>query len=156
VFLTPSFTWVKLLDSGNLLMGVHPLVLGLFESIDEMEILKNGQSVKAGDTILKIHSGQKNLNIVAPIDGTVTGTNADLSDNPNNWIYTVKPKSIPVDNWYLAEKARTWTNEKYNNIKSFFQELSPTMADGGDLSVGVLSQFDETVCEKFQKEMLEK
>jgi len=166
VFLQPSFTWTKLLDSGNLLMGIHPVILGLIGEPDEIEMLKNGQGVKKGDTLLKIHKGEKILDVIAPISGTITGLNNRVMEDSTvemvsqNWIYSMKPENVAaeVPNWMLAEKAKNWMNEKYAQMKKFFQEsvtqtdMGITMADGGDLPFGILSQFDEKTWEKFEND----
>ena len=166
VFLQPSFTWTKLLDSGNLLMGIHPVILGLVGEPDEIEMLKNGQGVKKGDTLLKIHKGSKVLDVVAPVNGTITSLNDQLMEDSTveqvsqNWIYSIKPENISAElpKWLIAEKAKNWMNEKYAQMKRFFQEsvahteMGITMADGGDLPFGILSQFDEKTWEKFEKD----
>lgn len=163
VFLQPSFTWTKILDSGNLLMGVHPVVMGLVGEPDEIELLKNGQGVKKGETILKIHKGNKVLDVRAPLDGIVTGLNDQVMEDATvetisrNWIYTIKPENVSAElpQWLIAEKAKNWINEKYAQMKKFFHEslaqtdLGITMADGGDLPFGILSQFDEKTWQKF-------
>jgi glycine cleavage system H lipoate-binding protein len=166
VFLQPSFTWTKLLDSGNLLMGIHPVILGLVGEPDEIEMLKNGQGVKKGDTLLKIHKGNKVLDVVAPINGMITGLNNQLMEDSTvekvsqNWIYSIKPENVSAElpKWLIADKAKNWMNEKYAQMKKFFQEsvaqteMGITMADGGDLPFGILSQFDEKTWEKFEKD----
>jgi len=166
VFLQPSFTWTKLLDSGNLLMGIHPVILGLIGQPDEIEMLKNGQGVKKGETLLKIHKGERVLDVVAPINGTITGLNDQVIEDSTvemvsqNWIYSIKPENVAAElpKWMIADKAKNWINEKYAQMKRFFQEsvtqtdMGITMADGGDLPFGILSQFDEKIWHKFEND----
>jgi glycine cleavage system H lipoate-binding protein len=166
VFLQPSFTWTKLLDSGNLLMGIHPVILGLVGEPDEIEMLKNGQEVKKGDILLKIHKGNKVLDVVAPVTGTITSLNSQLMEDSTvekvsqSWIYSIKPENVSAEipMWLIADKAKNWINEKYAQMKKFFQDtvtqtdMGITMADGGDLPFGILSQFDENTWEKFERD----
>lgn len=168
VFLQPSFTWSKILDSGNLILGIHPVLLGLIGEPDEIELLQNGEQIKKGEPLLKIHKGEKTLQVKAPVDATITGLNQQvLGDSTwenisRNWLYSLKPVDVAseVHGWMIAEKSQKWVNEKYHQIKSFFMnnvpqsQLGVTMADGGDLPVGILSQFDRSTWEKFESEFI--
>ncbi len=168
VFLQPSFTWSKILDSGNLIMGIHPILMGLIGEPDEIEILHEGESVEKGDVLLKLRKGNKQLRVKSPVKGIVTALNGTVVNDANwenisqNWLYMIKPENVAqeVPNWLIADNSRTWINEKYQQIKGFFMnnlpqtQLGMTMADGGDLPVGILSQFDEKTWESFEKEFI--
>ncbi|MBN2364613.1 MAG: hypothetical protein EH225_00550 [Calditrichaeota bacterium] len=168
VFIQPSFTWSKLLDSGNLALGIQPILMGLIGEPDEIELLHNGEEVGKNQSLMKIHKGDKVLTVSSPVKGTITAINQQILDDPTfenlsqNWVYSIRPENVSqeVSSWMVAEKAQTWLNEKFNSIRNFFQESAPqtamgvTMADGGDLPFGVLSQFDEDVWKKFENEVI--
>ncbi len=169
VFLQPSFTWSKILDSGHLMLGIHPVLLGLIGEPDEVVLLKQGEEVKKGEPILSVRKGEKSLQVKAPVDGIITGLNNQVLEDSTwenisqSWLYSIKPVNVAaeVPSWFLAEQAQKWVNEKYQQIKSFFMKTLPetrmglTMADGGDIPVGILSQFDEKVWTDFEREFID-
>jgi glycine cleavage system H lipoate-binding protein len=168
VFVQPSFTWSKMLDSGNLLLGIHPILMGLVGDPDEIELFHQGEDVKKGQSILRIHKNNKVLTVASPVEGTVTGLNSQIVENATmenlsqNWIYSLRPVNVSseVPKWFVAEKAKSWINERYNQMSKFFRDALPasdlgiTMADGGDLPFGILSQFDENTWKKFEKQFI--
>ncbi len=168
VFLQPSFTWSKILDSGNLIVGIHPVLMGLIGEPDEIQMLHQSEEVRKGDTLLKLRKGNKVLNVKSPVDGKISGLNEQILDDATwenisqNWLYSLKPQNVAseIPSWFIAEKSQNWVNEKYQQIKAFFMNTMPqtemgiTMADGGDIPVGILSQFDEKTWQKFEKEFI--
>ncbi len=168
VFVQPSFTWSKLLDSGNLMLGIHPILMGLVGDPDEIELLHQGQDIKKGQSMVRIRKGDKVLTVSSPVDGTITGLNgqvvedATMDNMSRNWIYSIRPVNVSseVSKWFVAEKAKSWIYERYNQMGKFFREALPksdlgiTMADGGDLPFGILSQFDENTWKKFEKQFI--
>ncbi|MFZ0389685.1 MAG: hypothetical protein WAN36_04425 [Calditrichia bacterium] len=167
VFLQPTFTWSKILNSGNLLVGLHPVLLGLVGEPDEIEMLPDNTPVKKGDTLFSIRSKGRLLPVKSPVDGIITDVNQNIAakeatwqDLSEVWFYTIHPEKVSaeVGAWMIAEKSREWLDEKFQQMKSFFMETVPatqtagvTMADGGDMPVGVLSQFDEKTWRRFEE-----
>jgi glycine cleavage system H lipoate-binding protein len=172
VFLQPSFTWSKILDSGNILLGINPVLLGLVGKPDEIELLHTKEAVKKGDTIIKLIKGNKVLSIKSPVTGHITSLNKSIKQNStwdnisSNWIYCFKNINISEElpNWFIAGRARVWLQEKYNQIKNFFIYTAPRtevtdmgmmMADGGDIPIGILGQFDKEIWQEFEKNFIE-
>ncbi len=168
LFLQSSFTWSKILDSGNLILGIHPILLGLIGEPDALEMLEQGEKISKGQTIFKIHKGVNVLSVRSPLNGTITAINKPSSEeikwNSINqmWLYSIKPVNVAVEipHWFISENSRLWLNEQYTRIKNFFTNIIPqteigiTMADGGDLPVGILSQFDEKTWQNFESEFI--
>ena len=167
LFLQPTFTWTKIMDSGKVMVGLQPALLGLMGVPDKIEMLSENDFVKKGDPIFKITHQDKELKIKSPIEGKLTAVNAIEADENTlpilgkRWFYTVEAENISAEmqNWYVAEKAQEWLEEKFQKIKVFLMgksqhaELGVTMADGGDLPVGVLSKFDQKVWDDFETEI---
>ena len=164
VFLQPSFTWSKILDSGHILIGIHPVLLGLVGEPDGLDIMPESKKIKKGESLLKIQKDSKMLRIKAPVAGEITTVNQNFKEIPleklgATWLYTMKPEKISqeVSNWFIAEKSSEWLREKFQLMTDFFmQSLSQkkvglTMTDGGEIPVGVLSQFDQKTWQDFEK-----
>lgn len=162
-FLQPTFTWSKILDSGNLIVGIHPLLCGLIGKPEKYEKLNEGQEFQKGDTVLTLHKGMKKLHVKSPVKGTINSINPKFTEAAwenlgNVWLYSIKPDNLSseVSNWYLADKSRTWITQKIEEIRTFFsnnvshKQVGLTIADGGELPVGVLSQFDNKIWGDFE------
>ena len=168
VFLQSSFTWSKILDTGNLAVGIQPMLMGLIGEADEIEVLNQNDHVKKGDTLVTIRKGQKVLKVKSPIAGSIADLNSLALDESNwksiskHWLFCIKPENMgsEVKNWFVAEKSGDWINKRYQQIKNFLIQSMPqnqigmTMADGGDIPVGILSQFDEKTWGTFVKQFI--
>ncbi len=167
-FLQPTFTWSKIWDSGNLVLGIHPVLAGIIGEVDEIELLQKGEEILKGDIFIKLHKSNNVLSVKSPIKGTITSVYKTIFDNPTyeklsqNWIYCIKPVDLATEikKWFIAEKAKVWINEKYEQVKKFFINVAPqteigiTMADGGDIPFGVLSQFDKKIWHQFEQKIM--
>jgi glycine cleavage system H lipoate-binding protein len=167
-YLQPTMTWGKILDTGNLMVGLQPLLVGITGTPDKLELLPEGNQVKKGDPLIRMKKDSKHLDIVSPVNGVVIAANPDIEKEMSwdtlgqSWIYTIKPQNLSseITHWIIAEKIKPWLNERYQAIKGFFQkqlsssQLGETMADGGELPVGILMKFDEPIWSDFSREYL--
>ncbi len=163
IFLQPSFTWSKILNTGNLRLGINPILMGLIGEPEKVETLQQGQKVKKGETLLHLHKGSKELHVKAPVAGSIIAVNPDFDEaswenSGQTWLYAIKPENVSseIPNWFIAEKSREWLNEIFLQLKNFFtqslsqKQMGLTMADGGELPVGVLSKFDKKTWQDFE------
>ena len=111
-----------------------------------------GQAVQKGDTVLTLQKGIKKLNVKSPVNGTIESINPNFTEEAwenlgDVWLYSIKPENLAseISNWYLAEKSSNNASHKQVGI---------TIADGGELPVGVLSQFDDKTWEVFETSFL--
>ena len=168
VFLQPTFTWTKMKDTGGLVLGLHPLILGLIGPPYEVELLKDKEHVEKGEPLFRINKNGRNVTIKSPVDGEITAFNQALlgetswEELNDSWLYRIAPKNLSqeVPKWHLADEAQKWAKNQYQDIKSYlYDALSPTsagitLADGGDIPVGVLSELDEGNWNEFQQKFL--
>ncbi|MEJ2535469.1 MAG: hypothetical protein P8048_00150 [Calditrichia bacterium] len=168
VFLQPGFTWSKILDNGNLLLGIQPMLLGLVGNPDEIETVPEGQKIGKGGSLLKVRKGSKLLDLKSPVHGSIVAINPEFQEISGwdklsqNWIYAIKPEKVSseIPGWIIADKTKNWINTRYEEVKSFFMknlprtELGSTMADGGDLPIGIMSKFDEKFWKEFEHSFL--
>lgn len=165
VFLQPSLTWSKILDTGNLLVGIHPVLLGILGEPDTVETAAQGTRIKKGETLLTLKKDHKALRVKSPVSGSIVTVNPDFELTSGEsmgqiWLYAMKPQNVSAEipTWFISEKSREWLNEKFQQMKGFFIQKQPqdqvglTMADGGELPVGVLSKFDQKIWDDFEEQ----
>lgn len=168
VFLQPTFTWTKIQDDGSLKVGLHPMLLGLVGAPYEIELLQDKEIIEKGDPLLRVNKDGRHLTIKAPVAGEVTAYNQALIGETDwqhlntSWLYKIQPQTVQqeIPNWQYAEDAGEWLQERYQNMKSFiFEKTAPTsvgitLADGGDIPMGVLSELDEDGWKEFQEKFM--
>lgn len=164
IFLQRSFTWSRILDDGNVVVGVQPFLMGLVGQPDRVEILPSGVDVKKGDVIATLHKGAHTLHVRSPLDGMVNAINEEILEQATwnqlsqEWLLHFRPAHIgeEVPSWLIAEEATTWMRDQYRVVREYFTtqlpgaELGVTMADGGDIPVGILDAFEEDVWKQFE------
>jgi glycine cleavage system H lipoate-binding protein len=167
-YLQSTMTWGKILDTGNLMVGLQPLLVGITGTPEKLELLSKGKQVRKGDRLLRMKMNDKQLDIISPVDGEVVASNPEVEKEMSwdelgqSWVYTLKPENLSseIPNWIIADKIKPWLNSRYQEMKTFFQkkltntQLGETMADGGELSIGILSKFDEKIWSDFSREYL--
>ncbi|MCF7803141.1 MAG: hypothetical protein K9N46_12560 [Candidatus Marinimicrobia bacterium] len=168
VFLQPTFTWTRVKEDGTLVLGLHPLILGLIGPPYEIELLQDKEYVEKGDPLLRVIKDGRQVTIASPVAGEVMKYNQALLgetdwENLNmSWLYRIKPQNISAElnNWQYSEDAGQWMNQRFQDVKSFvFDKLAPTdvgmtMADGGDMPVGILSKLDDQQWNEFKDQFL--
>lgn len=168
IFLQPSFTWSKILDSGDLAIGIQPVLIGLIGAPDEVVLAEPGENMPEGNVLLTLRKGNKSLQVRSPVSGTVEFVNPQIGkdttplDVSRNWLYILKSVDVAaeVPRWLIEKRAEQWIKEKYRQIRNFFIQLAPdtqvgaTLADGGDIPLGILDKFDNTVWQHFEEKFL--
>lgn len=170
VFLQPTYTWSQIDRSGELLLGVHPLVLGLVGAPYDLELKTNGGEVRKGAPLFRVGKGGRWLTLRSPVSGRIIESKwvtqgekwNRLSGGVDEWLCRIEPDHVDqeVPTWMVADRAMDWTKRKYGEIRDHLlaarglRELSVTMADGGEIPVGILSEFDDEEWDAFQEAFL--
>jgi len=167
--LTSGHTWIKLLKDGLAVIGIDEFVLKAFQSINLKNVLTEGTHVKRGDVLFEGVAGNKIIHFRSPIDGEVKFVSNSIEkvnvDNPYNTEYgiTVIPKDFIQNsaNFKSGKNGVNWLKEEFNRLKDFLAHHTSepgiaglTMADGGNIVEGVLSNFDEKTVSEFEKNFL--
>lgn len=166
VFLQPTYTFGEFDQRGRLLCGVHPILLGLIGAPYDLQLKVNGGEVKKGAPLFRIGKGGRWLTLPAPVSGKIVESKAvtrggdweRLAGGPDDWLCRIEPQHVEreIPSWMVADGAVEWTKRKYGEIRDHLmnaraeRELSLTLADGGEIPVGVLAEFDEDAWKEFQ------
>lgn len=173
VFLQPSYTWSRIRPDGDLIVGVHPLLLGLVGAPFDVDLLRDGTQVERGAPLVRLGRAGRQLTVRSPVDGRVTAVNRAVTANADwetgdgtdrNWIYRIRPNAVGEDvpRWMIGDRAVAWTHEQYDRIRVFLAgaggagPVGATMADGGEIPVGILAALDEDGWEAFQASFLDR
>jgi len=159
-WIQPTGTWSRLGDGGEVLVGVHPLLLDLIGWPREIELLEPGTHVRRGEPLARIGRAGRQLSVHAPISGRIEGVFQGPSDQfgwrhakerEGEWLYRVLPERLSEESaaWLSGDAAAAWVRRRYDDLRAYVlaafadRHLGATMADGGDLPVGVLGALDQ-------------
>lgn len=172
IFLQPTYTWSRISPEGELMVGVHPLLLSLVGSPFQLDLPESGTRVRKGDPLVWIGKDDRCLAVRSPVSGRILEVkgrvNGDsswdrLNRRDGGWLFRVEADDVEdeVPTWMIGDRALQWTREKYSAIRDHLQharveqQLGFAMADGGELPVGILAEFDQAEWLAFQTAFLE-
>ncbi len=141
VHLHPGHTWARLEPDGLVAVGAddfaHKLVGAATAELPEL-----GAHVAQGEPAFSLGDGEKDVSMLAPIDGTVVAVNAavreksDGIDDPygKGWLFKVKPPRLAANLRQLLSDgpARRYMEEAESRIAlRLAPELGRVLQDGG-------------------------
>jgi len=172
-FFSKAHTWLEILFSGKVYVGVDDFISKVLGKVDAIEILPLGEKVKKGEPIFKIKQGARELTFLSPVTGKITAINPNILESPetilkdpylNGWILMIEPEDVAseVKNLLIGSEASRWLKNEIKRFREFISReapkfsptLEPTLADGGLVIKGVLQNVDEKTWEKFEKEFI--
>lgn len=163
VFLQPTYTWSAFGDSGELYLGIHPMLLNLVGQPVELDCRVPGERITKGEPLARVGKGGKRLTVRSPVAGRVELVNYPALGNAGAWpgpdapttawLYRLTPERVAneVGGWLSGESAMAWTKRTYAELRNYLQgavadrHLGAVMADGGELPIGILGDMDERV-----------
>jgi glycine cleavage system H protein len=172
IFFARSHTWLNIIPSGKVYMGVDDFVSRLLEKPQITFLNKVGDKIRKGDPIMLLKEDGRELTIHAPVEGEILAVNEPLLSKPemmkdllfsDGWAYLFKPKRpSELKDMLLGEETRQWISEEFRRLRDVFAgiskqgELVPALLqDGGPPVAGVMKQMPESVWNKFEREFLE-
>lgn len=173
-FFSKVHTWLELLFSGRVYVGVDDFISKVIGKVDAIEVLPIGEKLKKGEPIFKIKQGERSLVFPSPVNGKVIAVNPNILEAPdtilkdpylNGWIVMIEPEDVAseVKNLLIGNEASRWLRSEIKRFKEFISKeapkfspaLEPTLADGGIVIKGVLQNVDGKTWEKFEKEFIQ-
>ncbi len=174
IFFSKYHTWAHLEANGDAKVGIDDLLMHITGNVRIDNVKNPGEIIKKGDLLTRIIHNGKNLNVLSPISGEITATNAMVTDKPEQikddplrqlWIYNIKPTNwkAETNNYYLADEATIWMLEELARIKDFLsaavskyisEPKGIVLQDGGELLDQPLAELPQEVWSDFQKEFL--
>ncbi len=172
VFVQPTYTWTRIREDGDVLVGVHPMLLGLVGVPFELDLRPEGERVAKGDPLTRLGRSGRRLTIHTPLAGQIAEVNHRIAgdaswDSPaadnGSWLYRIRPVEVTalVEASMIGERALAWTREQYDKLRAFLLAATPSrevglaLPDGGEIPVGILSGMDDDTWQAMQREFLD-
>jgi glycine cleavage system H lipoate-binding protein/ABC-type phosphate transport system substrate-binding protein len=175
LYFDKSHTWAFMEMQGIVKVGIDDFLQHITGPITRTIIKNTGEKIKKGDHILTLVQNGKQLNIYAPLSGTIKDVNEELMENPSilntspyneGWIYKIEPSNWlrEVEFLKMAENYKQWLINEFTRLKDFIvtstklnsTALSPViLQEGGELKDNVLEEFGPATWEEFQKQFLD-
>lgn len=162
VSLQPTYTWSRFGASGDVYLGVHPMLLGLVGVPCEFDLRDRDEYVAKGQPLVRIRRAGRHLTVRSPLGGRVEQVNRRLpadalwrgvEDDAGAWLYRLRPERVAEEagTWLVGEAAAEWTRRRYDDLRAFLHGavtgavVGTVMADGGELRAGILGEMDQGV-----------
>jgi glycine cleavage system H lipoate-binding protein/ABC-type phosphate transport system substrate-binding protein len=175
LFYDKSHTWAFMEKDGTVKVGIDDFLQHITGPITRIEMKKPGEKVTRGEVFLSLIQKGKQLNLYAPVTGTVLEFNRSLESNSfllnkspygEGWVYRVEPaswlKEIPLLS--MAGKYTKWLSDEFSRLKDFLASSLQShkleyshvvLQDGGELKSNLLEDFGPEVWEDFQSKFID-
>lgn len=130
LFFHPAHSWALVEPSGCIRVGLDGLVGFLLGHVDRVQLPAPGQKVREGEGIARLLQGDRELQLTAPVDGTVVQVNQELLQDGvpiesepygAGWICVIQPESLSKDllKLMIADQASEWHAQESERMLSF-------------------------------------
>lgn len=171
-YLSKSHTWVQLLFSGNVKVGMDEFVHNLIGSADAMEVAPANTVVRKGEPVFTLIKNGRRLSFLSPVSGKVAERNELLLNERDvlkadpyqaGWIVAMTPTNLKRELKLLriTDDAATWLKAELTRFRDFItaqpSQSKPafaTLLDGGMPVRGAMESYNQQTWESFQKEFL--
>lgn len=174
LFFHRGHTWINLLFSGHVKVGVDDFLQRLLGRIDAITLPRVGAEVKEGRPFVAIRQGGRTATLAAPVDGVVCAVNDELARAPTllkrdpytrGWLLALRPTNLAANlpRLTVGESALAWLRAEVARLQDFLQVtlalkqdalVGATAADGGLIADGLLEHVDDEIWIEFQSKFL--
>jgi len=160
----PGHTWA-LSESPNLVrVGMDDFASKLVGKIERIALPQRGRWIRQGQKLWTIFRDGKSVDMVSPIEGTITDINEAVVQDPGlarkdpfgeGWLVTVQAPDAKTNfrNLLSGALARWWTEEAVGRLHSKFMMPMPALAqDGGEAVNDLTSTMPNADFEAIAKE----
>jgi glycine cleavage system H lipoate-binding protein/ABC-type phosphate transport system substrate-binding protein len=175
LYFDKTHTWAFMESNGIVTVGIDDFLQHITGPISRIKMKGEGKNIKKGEVILSVIQNGKQLNLYAPVSGTIMEQNVRLKDDSsliNNspygegWVYKIEPTNWIRENQllFMADKQRQFLKKEFSRLKDFLAlalqgpegKLIPVMLqDGGEIRDGVLADLGPEVWEDFQTNFID-
>jgi len=162
-----SHSWARV-EPDMAFVGADDIVQSVLGPVQAVEFPREGTRVRSGERLATLKRGERSVELISPISGTVLAFNQAVKNSPEllnkdpfheGWLVRMKP------NWAWAERrrllrggtARKWFREEVDRLISLLQQHDPhpvTLADGGEVVRDLYKDIDDQTWQEIIKSFL--
>ncbi|MBN1820434.1 MAG: hypothetical protein JXR31_04625 [Prolixibacteraceae bacterium] len=174
-FFDKTHTWIYMEKDGNVKMGVDDFIQHVTGKYSRVKLKEEGDTVRRNEPVLSLIRHGKQININAPVSGTIKEINGLLATDPDKintspyntgWIYKIEPSNWlrEISFFKMAKEYREWLKIEFSRLKAFLvvalngvntAEANITYQEGGELVDNVLQDLDPEIWEDFQRKFID-
>jgi glycine cleavage system H lipoate-binding protein/ABC-type phosphate transport system substrate-binding protein len=175
LFFDKTHTWAFMEKDGSVKLGIDDFLQHITGTLTQVKMKNPGDKIKKGDHLLTIIQKGKQLNIYAPVSGTIIEHNDQLLANSSKlnsapytdgWVYKIEPANWLRDLQFLfmSDIYNEWLKKEFSRLKDFLaisvkaqkvEYAQIILQDGGDLKDGVLADLGPEIWEDFQTNFID-
>jgi len=175
LYFDKTHTWAFMEKDGMVKVGIDDFLQHITGALTRLKMKEPGEKVRKGEKILTIIRYGKQLDIYAPISGTIREQNKKLladssiiNDSPfaEGWVYVIEPTNWlrEIQFLFMGENYREWLQDEFTRLKDFFAASARSnslvyqhiiLQDGGELTDNVLADLEPEVWEDFPTKFID-
>lgn len=142
IYYHPGHSWVMPENDGTVRVGLDDFGRKLVDGIREIGLPKKGSSLRAGKIAVQVSCGEKQADLVSPVDGVVTEVNARAAKGStverdpygSGWLFKARVLDKTYKGLPTGRVAADWLKAETGRLAVFLnKEVGLTAADGGEL-----------------------
>lgn len=169
-----SHTWAFMERDGTVKVGIDDFLQRVTGPLTRVKMKSPGERVKKGRNAVSIIQDGKQLDICAPVSGTIKERNTKLTKDSSllnsspyadGWIYKIEPAYWIEEIQFLimGNPYKQWLKNEFQRLKEFFADTLRTknagfvhvLQDGGELKEQVLKDLGPEIWEDFQTNFMD-
>ena len=169
-----THTWAFLEKDGMVKVGIDDFLQRVTGPLTRVKMKSPGTRVRKGKKAVSIIQDGKQLDICAPVSGTIREQNTHLTRDPSllnsspqaeGWIYKIEPA-----NWFkevqfllLGNSYKQWLKKEFQRLKEFLTNsirmenavYGHVLQDGGEIREHILKDLGPEMWEDFQNNFMD-
>jgi glycine cleavage system H lipoate-binding protein/ABC-type phosphate transport system substrate-binding protein len=169
-----THTWAFMDKDGSVKVGIDDFLQLITGPLTRVKMKSPGERVKKGMKALSIIQDGKQLDICAPVSGTIMEQNTHLhkdssllnsSPHAEGWIYKIEPANWVKEVQFLimGNSYKLWLKKEFQRLKEFLADTLRTenagyvqvLQDGGELRENILKDLGPETWEDFQTNFMD-
>jgi glycine cleavage system H lipoate-binding protein len=169
-----THTWAFMEKDGTVKVGIDDFLQRVTGPLTRVKMKSTGERVKKGKKVVSIIQDGKQLDICAPVSGTIKELNTRLSTESSllnsspysdGWIYKIEPSNWIKEVQFLlmGNPYKKWIEKEFQRLKEFLTDTvrgenaayARVLQDGGEIRDNILMDLGPEIWEDFQTNFMD-